>query len=196
MSNPKKEHPIKQLNEDALIFRRINSLDLQAVFSVFSNKETMNYTMLDPFETIEDFVPFFEKIWTENEKEKPQWISFLVYQQEAPLVPIGIADLEVYWFPNQQNHTEIGYFLLPEMWGKGYASLIAKKLIAFCFTELKSNKVAASCHSGNKASENVMIKNGMKKEGVIRAQRWKHGKWCDELRYGILAAEYRGRVET
>lgn len=87
------------------------------------------------------------------------------------------------------GHGEIGYFLLPTYWGKGYATEIGQLLIEIGFSHVGLHRICASCNIENKNSERIMKKIGMKKEGQIRQVRLKNGTWHDELRYSILKEE-------
>ncbi len=55
------------------------------------------------------------------------------------------------------------------------------------------HKVVASCNANNYQSEKIMKKIGMVKEGLLRKERFKNGRWDDELRYGLLVEEWEGR---
>ena len=81
---------------------------------------------------------------------------------------------------------EIGYLLHRDNWGKGYATELARALVDLCFSGIGLHKVIATCNAGNKASEHVMQKLGMVREGFFRQMRWKNGRWDDELRYSLL----------
>jgi ribosomal-protein-alanine N-acetyltransferase len=103
---------------------------------------------------------------------------------------LGSADIDIQIINEHGGYGEIGYFLLLAYWGKGYATEIAAALTRFCFEELRFHKVCASCHALNTASENVMKKLGLTKEGVLRRRRYKNDVWHDEIRYGILIEEW------
>jgi RimJ/RimL family protein N-acetyltransferase len=55
---------------------------------------------------------------------------------------------------------EIGYFLEPAYWRKGYATEAAHIIIDLAF-ELGANLVIATCDGRNAASEDVMKRCGM-----------------------------------
>ena len=55
---------------------------------------------------------------------------------------------------------EIGYFLEPEYWGRGYATDAARLLIELAF-ELNARRVIATCDEENQASAAVMQRCGM-----------------------------------
>ena len=79
---------------------------------------------------------------------------------------------------------------MPQFWGMGLATRIAKALLRIGFEELKLHRIWAGCQVDNAASEKVMKKIGMSKEGEMRAARFKNGRWHNALRYAILAEEW------
>ncbi|HEX2926258.1 MAG TPA: GNAT family protein, partial [Ruminiclostridium sp.] len=86
---------------------------------------------------------------------------------------------------------EVGYFLLPAYWGRGYATELADTLLDFGFTRLGLHKISARCNSNNLKSEGIMKKVGMTLEGELRKVRPKYGSWDDEKHYGILFDEWK-----
>ncbi len=60
---------------------------------------------------------------------------------------------------------EIGYFLKPSAWGKGYASEVCRRLLRLAFEDLSLNEVVATCDAANAASRKVLLKSGFADEG-------------------------------
>ena len=67
------------------------------------------------------------------------------------------------------NPLEIGWRLLPEHWGRGYASEAARHMAAFAFDRLGAPLLCAVCQQENHASAKVMQRLGMRYRGV---ERW------------------------
>jgi ribosomal-protein-alanine N-acetyltransferase len=65
---------------------------------------------------------------------------------------------------------EIGYFLKPSAWGKGYATEICKRLLEFAFQDSPLTELVASVNEKNVASKNVLEKSGFVEN--VRAQCW------------------------
>jgi RimJ/RimL family protein N-acetyltransferase len=86
---------------------------------------------------------------------------------------------------------EIGYFLLKEYWGKGYGTEAARLVIDYVFDRLHMHKIVVACNADNHASENIMIKCGMSKEGEFPKGRLKQGRWCNALQYGLLSEQWK-----
>ncbi len=57
---------------------------------------------------------------------------------------------------------EVGYRLLNEFWGKGYATEMTKVLIDYGFTTVGLDKIVGISHHGNIPSQNVLLKSGLK----------------------------------
>ena len=66
-----------------------------------------------------------------------------------------------------EERLEIGYSILPEFWGKGFASEAAQKCKNYAFKNGFSESLISMVHVDNIASEKVARKNGMKLEKTI-----------------------------
>jgi [ribosomal protein S5]-alanine N-acetyltransferase len=104
---------------------------------------------------------------------------------------IGECGFDIQRKEEKGGIAEAGYFLARDQWGKGYATEILRALIDYCFRELDLHKVITTCDARNVRSGRVMEKSGMKREGVLRRQRYSGGLWVDEYLYGILNADIR-----
>ena len=92
--------------------------------------------------------------------ETGQWIGF-----------IGLAyqDYEASFTPA----TDIGWRLIPEAWGHGFATEGAKRCLEFAFESLNMESVVATCTATNFKSEKVMQKIGMTRQGMFNHPRLK-----------------------
>lgn len=90
---------------------------------------------------------------------------------------------------------EIGYSIARQYWNRGYASEAATAVIDAAFTSHSDlNRVRAFADARNTASQRVMEKVGMRKEGILRQNRVERGQVVDEAWYGILRDEWRVRT--
>ncbi|WP_425438498.1 GNAT family N-acetyltransferase [Rheinheimera pacifica] len=97
------------------------------------------------------------------------------------------------WNSKMQNAV-IGYDLLPDFWGKGYASEAVRAIIGLAFSgDLpcgKLHRIQADTLPGNQASEALLNKLGFKEEGLRReCGYWKH-KFHDLKCFGLLKSEF------
>ena len=61
---------------------------------------------------------------------------------------------------NEKDVYELGFHLLKEHWGKGYATEAAGAVIGYAFDELKAANLIADHHPKNEASGKVLAKLG------------------------------------
>jgi RimJ/RimL family protein N-acetyltransferase len=64
--------------------------------------------------------------------------------------------------PERQKDWEIGYYLKPAEWGKGFATEIASRLVRFSFEVAGLDEVYATVDKQNAASIHVLEKCGLK----------------------------------
>lgn len=81
---------------------------------------------------------------------------------------------------------EIGWRLHKQFWGFGYATEGAKRCLEYGFNDLDFKEIYAITPLKNSKSESVMIKIGMKKQGVFEHPSIEDGHWLKtELYYKI-----------
>lgn len=84
----------------------------------------------------------------------------------------------------------LGYFILPEFWGKGIVSEAASEVIRFAFEEANVIKVETGCIRENEGSEKVMQKVGMIKEADYKMRVWHDNRLKDRVEYRLLKDEW------
>lgn len=104
----------------------------------------------------------------------------------------GIACGSIGVFPQTDVHrknAEMGYWLAEEHWGKGIMTEAVKQMIEYGFKTFDINRIFARPYSTNLASQRVLEKAGMKREGRFEKSIVKNGLFLDELIYSILAPD-------
>lgn len=173
-----------------LTLKEYNKEDIDLFYSVFSNTEVMKYAFLQRYESKDDILPYFHKVLENNATfiNRPVY-EYGIYRSEDNKY-IGHGDIEVYYQNEYGGCGEIGYFILPDFWGQGYATEIARLMLSISFKELKLHRISATCNAYNVSSENIMKKLGMVLEGESRKVRFKDGRWDNQLNYSILKDEW------
>jgi ribosomal-protein-alanine N-acetyltransferase len=180
-----------RFQSERLVYREFTEEDFQKFYSVFSDEQVMKYAFLDRCNCEEEILPYFKQIMennnTVNDRKAYEYAVYLLSDGSF----IGFADIMVYKKNQYGGCCEIGYFLLPDQWGMGYATEIASSLVEISFKYLNFHRTAATCNANNPNSENVMKKVGMKKEGEARKARFKDGRWDNELQYSIIIDDWK-----
>jgi len=176
-----------------LCLRELQAGEFSLLYALLSNPQVMRYTFLDA-RGEEGVLPYFRQILKNNETviDRPAYEFGAFLRENGRFV--GLFDLEMQVRNEHGGWAELGYLLLPEYWGKGYATEGAELLLAYGFEHLQLHRISASCHAGNAASERIMQKIGMQKEGEFRQSRWKNGAWHNALKYAILKSEWQEKI--
>lgn len=91
---------------------------------------------------------------------------------------------------------ELGYFLLPEFWGRGYATEAAKRVVDLAFRKFGAHRVQATTWVKNPASGRVLRKAGLRKEGRLRGYLRRADEVRDEFMFGITREDWRNASKT
>lgn len=93
---------------------------------------------------------------------------------------------------------EMGYSLARSHWGQGFVTEVAQSVVDQAFlTYPQLHKVRAMADARNIGSLRVMEKVGMKREGVLRQDRYIQNGFMDEVWYGLLRIEWEaGRLQN
>jgi len=92
---------------------------------------------------------------------------------------------------DEENYAgEIGYVLNPAYWGHGIAAEAVKRVMSFGFGELRLNRIYARIMDGNKQSERVAEKCGMRHEGTLVSSLFVKGEFKTIKIYAILRDEF------
>ncbi len=87
----------------------------------------------------------------------------------------------------------LGYWFGVDHWGRGYATEAAQAVLRYGFEVLDLHRIEAAHWPRNPASGRVLTKIGMQREGVMRGDLLKDGRFEDSVLYAILATDDAAR---
>lgn len=90
--------------------------------------------------------------------------------------------------------SEIGYSILRNEWGKGYATEAVNEIVRFGFEVMGLNRIEATITPGNDASVRVLEKLNFTKEGLVRERDLIKGKLEDGIIMAILKKDYSRNI--
>lgn len=88
---------------------------------------------------------------------------------------------------------ELGYYLLPEHWGKGYATEAVRRVVDLAFREFGAHRVQATAWVRNPGSARVLRKAGLLKEGRLRGYLKRGDEVRDEFMFGVARRAWASR---
>ncbi|OIV41020.1 GNAT family N-acetyltransferase [Flavobacterium johnsoniae] len=174
-------HPFPVLETDRLLLRRITNDDVNEVFELRSNPETMKFIPRPLVKNNEDALEHIAMI--EEKIETNLGINWGITLKDNPRL-LGI--IGYYRLQPENYRAEIGYMLLPEFHGKGIIPEAVSTLIKFGFENLKLHSIEAVIDPENYASEKVLQKCGFVKEAHLKEAEFYEGVFLDKVIYSLL----------
>ena len=86
---------------------------------------------------------------------------------------------------------EIGALLAPEHRGRGAGTAAQQQLVEYLFATTPVHRIWAGTEVDNLAEQRALEKCGFKREGTLRQNTFRGGKWRDSVIYGLLRIDSR-----
>ena len=129
------------------------------------------------------------RVSTTEALKEPREKYFLAIEEKESGAFVGQIGFTVIENSSAGHLSELGYFMLKDFWGKGYATEAAAGVIEFAFKETNCHKMLIGCNAENHASEGVMKRLGAKKEAHHVSHQYLDGHWCDRVVYAMVNPE-------
>ena len=150
---------------DRLVLRPLEISDVPSLFKLDSDPLVMKYLGNKPLTDIAQVYSYLENILFQYQSNRiGRWA--VIEKSTGDLIGwsgIKLIHEETNGF---KDFHDLGYRLRPEFWGKGYATESSQAWIEAAKTSFNINKLYASAHVENTASQNVLRKVGFKITGT------------------------------
>lgn len=177
----------RTLEAERIVLRKIAIGDCETMFQNWASLEECSRFF--PWSCVKNMDAYKKKVasWVAS-YENGLYFNWVIEFKSSKEV-IGIINLHNI---DETNHSaETSYILCPRYWGKGIMTEALKRVLQYAFEEIGINRVQADVFQGNYASDKVLLKCGMRKEGVARKQYYKEGAYIDATQYAILREEWK-----
>lgn len=157
---------IQNLKTRRLLLRLVKTSDAKEIFERYAgNPNVTRFLTWRPNRSATEVRQALKRIMLRG-YEKGDCLPWVITTLEDKAV-IGMIELRPVRKAGQSHAAEIGYVLAEVEWGKGYMTEALKAVLAFGFEDLRLQRIAAYCDVANKASAKVLLKAGMKREGIL-----------------------------
>ena len=136
---------------ERLIYNKFNIGDFPDYLRLVSQEEVMKHITGNGL-TVDDAQIRFQVALDADQNRAD--MGFLAVKEKATGAFIGLSKI----VPFENSLTEIGYALLPEFWGKGYASEITKRLIDYAKEQGNIKELIGVVDPENQPSIRVLTK--------------------------------------
>lgn len=177
----------KKIETERLILRRFVIEDAKDMYDNWaSDPEVTKYLTWPPHGSVA-VTEWLLKSWIAKYEEDNYFNWVIEYKETGKI----IGSISVVKFNEAIMSADIGYCMSRSLWGKGIMPEALTAVIDYLLNEVGLNRVAA-CHAvDNPKSGRVMVKAGMKQEGVLRQAGKNNQGICDEVWYSIIRSDVR-----
>lgn len=173
--------PFKNLESERLLLRQITPEDVNEIYALRSNPETMKYIPRPLVITIDQAMEHIKMIQDKIEaNEGINWAITL--KNDSKMIGI-IGHYRIRW---EHFRSEIGYMLLPEYHGKGIITEAIQLMVNYGYNDMKMHSLEAIIDPKNIASARVLEKNNFIKEAHLIENEYYDGKFLDTVIYSLL----------
>lgn len=173
--------PFPNLETERLLLRRVNDTDVNEIFQLRSNPETMKYIPRPLVTTTEEALEHIATIDARiDSNEGINWAITLKGDSKL----IGI--IGHYRIKPEHYRAEIGYMLLPEYSGKGIISEAVEEAIRYGFEVMQLHSIEAVIDPDNIGSARVLEKLQFAKEAHFKENEYFEGRFWDSVIYSKL----------
>ncbi len=149
------------ISTERLFLRKPRMEDASAMFSGWAqDPEVTLHLTWRPHESIEvtkSVLAWAIEAW-EGETRFPFMIGEKATDQLAGMIEIRVDG----------HRAELGYVIARAHWGKGYMPEAVRAIIRWAFEQPQIHRIYATTSVDNRASQRVMEKVGMQREGLLR----------------------------
>ena len=174
-----------------LLLRRYQPDDSAVYYHALHNNREHLYEFLPPFlvnlRDEED-----AKTWFDRQSAEWNALNLFIFGLWEQVTGVYVGESYLANPDWDVPRIEVGYFLVKEFTGKGYATESAKAIIRYAFEQMKVVRIDLRCAADNAASIRVAERCGFTQEGCFRQHhRKKDGTLVDMLWYGLLLSEWQ-----
>ena len=176
----------KEIETDRLLLRKFKLSDAEEMYKNWANDDNVTrYITWPTHKDIEETRRVVEGYVNDSARDNYyHWCIVLKETNEA------VGSIGAFRLYDDLKLFEIGYCIGKKFWNKGITTEAMKALIKFFFEEAGVNRIEARHDVKNPASGRVMIKSGLKFEGILRQAGKTNNGINDMAVYAILKEEW------
>ncbi len=174
---------LEEINDGTLFIRKISMKDKKFLFTSLNKKIITKYLLIDSLLSLnhsKNLIKKYLKDWSKNK----QFCYIIEIIDKGLRKKIGLTNL---WNINWRNkRAEIGIWLLPKYWNKGYGKKTINIIISLAFDFLDLYRLEVHIVENNSTSINLFEQCGFKKEVVLENYLFINGKFCNAVYLSLI----------
>ncbi len=172
----------QKIRTERLVLRPFKESDAQATYENYGKDPLVNrYISFAPCSSL-DGAKSFIQMHIDMYQKDASFYGWAITLDDVVIGSIGLFNVD-----QENEQCELGYSLGSAWWSQGYATEAAKAILEYAFKEIGAHRVYASHHIDNYASGRLLLRIGMKEEGILRdGQKNMDGSFSDLKLYACL----------
>lgn len=168
------------LKTPRFLLRQFSNNDLENVYKGLSHPKVIKYygVSYDSLEATNVQMNWFSQL---EKEETGIWWAIDSITDNQFCGAIGFNDLD-----KQHQRAEIGFWLLPESWGKGTVSEILPFVCRHAFENLGLHRIEAQVETENLQCQRALKKANFIYEGTLRECEYKEGNYISLAIFSLI----------
>lgn len=168
--------------------RRIHRNDVEAIFAGLSNPQVVAHygVSYDSLEATDEQMRWYDALLEEH---RGIWWGVTLPGRDELIGACGFND-----WSHSDRSLDIGYWLMPEHWGRGLMQDCLPTILRFALGTLGVHRIHADVEPENSASTRLLERLGFVFEGTLRDVECKGGRFLNLHQYSLLATDPIGRA--
>jgi ribosomal-protein-alanine N-acetyltransferase len=171
---------VPELTTERLLLQEIKPEDQPFIYEGLSHPEVIPFYGVR-YDSLEATGAQME--WYKKMAEEGSGASWKMVERGSGR-KIGVTS--VYYYKPEHNKAEVGFWLLPEHWHKGFALEALNAAIDYWKNEKALHRMEAFVEDGNEASGKLLKKAGFSYEGTMRDCEIKNGRYISLEIYALI----------
>ncbi|MFX1496757.1 MAG: GNAT family N-acetyltransferase [Promethearchaeota archaeon] len=169
---------IEEINDNNLYLRKISKDDISFFFKSLKIKEITDYLSLGPLYSLDHakrIVKNYLKYWD-------SYIQFnYIIELREINEPLKIGSVSLWNISWQHKRAEVGVWLIPNYWEKGFGKKTLNLIKIIAFFHLKLNRIQAHIALENVRSISTFKSSGFIEEGQLKEYLNLNSKFYDAI---------------
>lgn len=171
------------LNTERLLLRKIEPSDIENIFKGLSHRDVIRYygISFESLKATEEQMEWFKNL---EETGTGKWWAICSKNTSEFYGAGGFNGLN-----KEHKKAEIGFWLLPEYWGKGFMQEAFPVICKYGFENLNLNRIEGFVDNKNKNCKTAIEKMHFTLEGTMRQCEIKDNQYLDVDLYSKLKSD-------
>ncbi len=175
-------NPFPILNTERLILRKVINADATYIHQMRSNEIVMKYLDRPRTESVDDAMKFIIQI--QEALKNNEGITWAICFKNQPQELLGTIG---FWrFEKAHYRAEIGYMLRHEFHRQGIMQEAIEAALHYAFHQTELHSIEAVTNPLNKASNNILLKNGFEQEAYFKENYYWNGTFLDSAVFSLI----------